>query len=282
MGRSTRKAINLLVIAVIVALGVLGLLPLTWLLYSTAVNGLPPLLEKGLSFITDLPPTPMSTDIGGIAPALVGTLISSSIATLLAVVSAVISSLFTREYMYSRISGFIEAVVRSFNGIPTIIVSMYVYTTVVLWMGEPNVVAASIALLIAVLPTAHYYLSSALRSVEERYREAALSLGFRRIHVLRYVYLGVARRQVASGILMTFIRAVGETAPLLFTMGFLTNSVFQGLNRPGNAISLLIFIYALSPYTNYHTVAWGAALLLLILVLIPVLLIEVLVKEARK
>ncbi|AFL66078.1 PstA family ABC transporter permease [Desulfurococcus amylolyticus] len=282
MARDARKVINMLVILVIIFLSGLGVLPLLWLLYSTVLNGLPPLIMKGLSFITGLPGTPMGTDIGGIAPALVGTLISSTIATLMAVALAVFSSMFTREYPYSLVSGFIETVIRAFNGIPTIIISMFIYSIMVIRMGRPSILAGSLALFIAVLPTAHYYLSSAFRSVEEKYREAAFSLGFKRVHLLRYVYLGIARRQVASGILMTFIRSAGETAPLLFTIGFLTNSVFQGIDQPGNAVSLLIFNYALSPYNNYHMAAWGASLLLLLLILVPVLFIEWFVKEVRK
>ncbi|MEL9908875.1 MAG: ABC transporter permease subunit [Desulfurococcus sp.] len=282
MARDARRVINILVIIVIIFLSGLGVLPLLWLLYSTVLNGLPPLIMKGLSFITGLPGTPMGTDIGGVAPALMGTLISSTMATLMAVALAVFSSMFTREYPYSLVSGFIETVIRAFNGIPTIIISMFIYSIIVVRMGRPSILAGSLALFIAVLPTAHYYLSSAFRSVEEKYREAAFSLGFKRAHVLRYVYLGIARRQVASGILMTFIRSVGETAPLLFTIGFLTNSVFQGIDQPGNAVSLLIFNYALSPYSNYHMVAWGASLLLLLLILIPVLFIEWFVKEVKK
>lgn len=282
VARDLRKAVNALVVSTIFILGLAGLSPLVGLLYSIIVNGLPPLIEKGLSFITDLPATPLSHDIGGIAPALVGTLLSSTIATALAFIVSLPPSIFSREYSYSLTGRLIESTIRAFNGIPTIITSMFVYTVVVVRMGRPSILAASIALFIAVLPVMYYYLSSAFRSIEDKYREAALSLGFRRVHVLRYIYFGIARRQVASSILMSFIRAVGETAPLLFTIGFLTNSVFKGVDQPGNAISLLIFIYALSPYSNYHYAAWASSLLLVILVLIPVFLIEVLVKEVRK
>lgn len=280
MGRSARRILNALSIALIVIAGGVGSLALLSLLYSATVNGLPILLERGASFLTDLPPTPMGT--GGIAPALVGTLISSTIAVASASLLAFFTSFFTREYMYSRAAKFIESIIRAYNGIPTIVISMFVYTVMVIGMGRPSIIAGSVALFIAVLPTAHYYLSTALRGVEERYREAALSLGFKRVHVLRYVYLGIAGKQIASGILMSFIRAIGETAPLLFTIGFLTNAVFEGIDQPGNAISLLIFNYALTPYKNYHDVAWAATLFLLILVLLPALAIEIFIKEVRK
>lgn len=282
MARDARHTANIAGLAAVAVVGGIGVASLLSLLYSVVANGLPPLLMEGASFITGLPATPMGSSIGGIAPALIGTIASSAIATVLALLLSLFTSLFTREYPYSRTAGFIEAVVRAFNGVPTIVASMFTYTIIVVRMGRPSVLAASIALFIAVLPTAHYYLSSALRSVEERYREAAFSLGFRRIHVLRYIYLGIAGRQVASGVLMTFIRATGETAPLLFTMGFLTNTVFQGLDQPGNAVSLLIFNYALSPYSNYHEAAWAASLLLLLAVLTPALAIEFLMREVRK
>ncbi|MCY0867672.1 MAG: ABC transporter permease subunit [Desulfurococcus sp.] len=281
MARRLRFILDRLMLTLVAAAGSLGLLVLFSLLYSTVVKGLPVLLERGVSFLTDLPPTPLEEG-GGIAPALVGTLLSSSIAVALAVVLAFFTSFFTREYMFSKTSKLIESVIRAYNGIPTIIVSMFVYMVIVVWMRRPSILAGAIALFIAVLPTAHYYLSTALRSVEERYREAALSLGFKRIHVFRYIYLGIAGKQIASGVLVTFIRAIGETAPLLFTIGFLTNAVFKGIDQPGNAISLLIFNYARTPYRSYHEVAWAATLVLMVIVLIAALIIEVSMREVRK
>jgi len=242
--------------------------PLFSIFYTAVSRGGRTLLEAGLSFITDLPPTPLSTRVGGIAPALVGSFLATLLAIVISVPVAFFIAFLVTEFPNTIFSKSSEVFIRSFSGIPSIIVSMFVYSAVVVRMGTQSLLAGSIALSIVTLPYAYVYLTSALRSVPETIREAAMSLGMNRLKALRYVYVGVSRRYILTGILVSYVRAFGDTAPLLFTIGFLMNSVFAGLLQPSNALPILIFVYALSPYEIFHKVAWGATLLLIIIYLV--------------
>jgi len=251
--------------ALLLASSLLAMAPLAALLASVVSKGSAALAEAGLGFFTKLPPTPLSKDIGGIAPALVGSLVSSSLALATAFPAALLLAFFAVEFSESSLSKLLDAAMRAFLGAPTVVLSMFVYLALVVPTKTQSVAAASVALALAALPYAYVYASAALRSVPPELREAAASLGMTRIQALRNVYLGAAKRYVASGALTTFLRALGDTAPLLFTMGFLTNAVFSGLAGPGNAIPLLVFVYGLTPYEVLHKVAWGASLVLVLI-----------------
>jgi phosphate transport system permease protein len=261
-----RKLKNYLVIALAVATSIVCVAPLVSILYTALVEGGRVLLESGLRFLTDLPPTPLSPT-GGIAPALVGSLVASTLALLIAVPPSFLLAYFVTEFPKHLISKVCEVVVRSFMGVPSIVISMFVYYILVVPMGTQSVLAGSVALSIVALPYAYVYFTSAFRSIPTSIREAAMALGLDRVRALIHVYVGLLRRPLTTGLLVTYLRVFGDTAPLLFTMGFLTGTVFAGLLQPGNALPLLIFIYALSPYEVFHRVAWGATLVLLLIYL---------------
>lgn len=251
-----------------ILVSIIAVIPVFSIFYVAVSEGGKTLLEAGLGFITDLPPTPLGTEVGGVAPALVGSLLATLLAIAISGPIAFLIAFLVTEFPNNILSKVSEVIIRSFSGVPSIIVSMFVYSVVVIRMGTQSLLAGSIALSIVTLPYAYVYLTSALRSVPETIREAAMSLGMSRLKALRYVYVGVSKRYILTGILISYIRAFGDTAPLLFTIGFLMNSVFAGFLQPSNALPVLIFVYALSPYEIFHRVAWGATLLLLIIYLI--------------
>ncbi|MCS7128082.1 MAG: ABC transporter permease subunit [Sulfolobales archaeon] len=276
-----RKLKNYLMLSLAIFVSVLAVIPLFSMLYMVIVEGGKVLLDAGLSFITELPPTPLSSSIGGVAPALLGSVLASTLAIAISGPIAFLVAFFVTEFKNSSFSKISEVVVRSFSGIPSIIVSMFVYSTVVMRMGTQSLFAGSLSLAIVALPYAYVYFTSAMKSIPESLREAAMSLGMSRFKALRYVYVGVSKKYILTGILMSYIKAFGETAPLLFTMGFLMNSVFAGFLQPSNALPILVFIYALSPYEVFHKVAWGATLLLIIIYLVLFSLARSLLKGVK-
>jgi len=280
-GYRARKLKSYFMTSLMALTSLLGVLPLFSVFYTALLEGGKTLVEAGLNFFTDLPPTPLSTKLGGIVPALVGSVVSSSFAVVVAGPIAFFIAFLVTEFPNSLLSKVSEVLVRSFSGIPSIIISMFVYSVVVMSMGTQSLLAGSLSLSIVALPYAYVYFASALRSVPESLREAALSLGMSKFRVLRHVYMGVSRRYLVTGVLMSYIRVFGDTAPLLFTMGFLMNSVFAGILRPSNALPLLIFVYALSPYEVFHRVAWGAVLVLIIFYLILFTLARGLLRGVR-
>jgi len=276
-----RKLKNALMLTLMLTLAFLTFLPLLLIIGSITLEGIKVLLKAGVSFFASLPPKPTDVSLGGIAPALIGSLISSSIALSIAASIAFISAFLTTEFPNNVISRVVEVVFRSFSGIPSLAVGMFVYSTVVVFMRTQSLIAGAVALSIVGMPYAYVYFTSALRSIPEEYREAAMSLGMSRLKALRYVYLGISRKYLLSGLLITFAKIIGDTAPLLFTIGFVTNAYFMGLDKPSNALPLLIFIYALSPYEIYHSVALGAAFILLVTLIALFEIAHAVVKEVR-
>lgn len=262
-----RKLKNYFMTLLMAVASLAGVLPVFHILYTALLEGGKTLVEAGLSFLVELPPTPLSTRVGGVAPALVGSVLSSSLSIVISGPIAFLTAFLVTEFPRNSVSRVSEVLIRSFSGIPSIIISMFIYSVVVVSTGTQSLLAGALSLSIVALPYAYVYFVSALKSVPENLREAAASLGMSRFRALRYVYVGVSRRYLVTGVLMSYIRVFGDTAPLLFTMGFLMNSVFAGVLQPSNALPLLIFVYALSPYEVFHKVAWGATLLLILLYL---------------
>lgn len=271
---------NYLVLAIVTATSLVPVAPLASIIYTALVEGGRLLLELGFRFLVELPPTPLSPT-GGIAPALVGSLVASTLALLIAVPPSFILAYFVTEFPKHPVSKVCEVVVRSFMGVPSIVISMFVYYVLVVPMGTQSVLAGSVALSLVALPYAYVYFTSAFRSVPASIREAAMALGMSRLRALVHVYVGLLRRPLTTGVLVTYLKAFGDTAPLLFTMGFLTSTIFAGLLQPGNALPLLIFVYALSPYEVFHRVAWGATLVLLAIYLTLFTVTRVLVRGVK-
>ncbi|MEM3948415.1 MAG: ABC transporter permease subunit [Zestosphaera sp.] len=262
-----RKLKNYLMTSLTLLTSALAVIPLASILHAAIVEGGRTLLEAGVNFLMELPPTPLNSSVGGVAPALLGSVLATSLAIIISGPVAFLTAFLVTEFPNSIFSKAFEVVVRSFSGIPSLIVSMFVYSVVVVRMGTQSLLAGSLSLAIVVLPYTYVYFTSAMRSVPETVREAAMSLGMSRFQALRHVYVGVSRKYILTGVLMSCVRAFGDTAPLLFTMGFLMNSVFAGLLQPSNSLPVLIFAYALSPYEVFHRVAWGATLLLIVIYL---------------
>ncbi len=227
------------------------------------------------SFLTSNPPLPCSPrpgvtcPTGGIAPAIEGTLILLGLASLWSVPLGIGAAIFASEYSdrfrAARIVGLTADVM---SGVPSIVVGVFVYSVLVLY--APSIVfstlSGSLALSVIMLPIVTRTTETALRTVPRSVREAALALGIARWKTSLRVVLVTALPGVVTGILLAIARAAGEAAPLLLTDGGSFRG-FVGLDQQVAAMPILIFTFADSPYQNWIRVAWGAALVLILLVL---------------
>ena len=277
----SRRAADRLFTAAVILLAAAAVAPLAHILYTVTARGLPVVVDAGLSFFTSTPAPPGSSEVGGIAPALVGSLWLGLLSSAIALPVAFMLGAFLYEFRGSRVAGPIRALTMSLLEIPTILVGMLVYSVVVVAIGGFSLAAGAIALAIIMTPYVAVYVERALDSVPRSYREAGLALGMSRARVLFTVVAGIARRGILAGFLIGVAKALGETAPLLFTIGSSRSSPALTPLEPGDAAPLLIFQFIASPYSNWQDLAWGASFILTLSVLLLFVATRVVVREVR-
>ncbi|MEM0004879.1 MAG: ABC transporter permease subunit [Desulfurococcaceae archaeon] len=271
---------------------ILALTPLFHLIMVVFINGLPTILEAGLEFFVDLPPTPLSRELGGIAPSLVGTFLMTMISLPITIVLGLFTAILVTEFPKSRLSILVDTVAKSLSSVPTIAVSMAMFSLVVVLVNTipklraflnpaGSALTGSLALVIIALPISYTYFSTFLRSVPATYKEAAYSIGMSRWAVIIRVVIPVVKKSILVAVLMTMARIMGETAALLFTAGRYRNGLPASIISPVDAIPLLIFDYILSPFEVWRRVAWGATLILLLFYMLIFFVVKVVVKEVK-
>ena len=270
----------------------LALIPLFHLIIVVFINGLPTILEAGLEFLVDLPPTPLSQRLGGIAPSLVGTFVVTMISLPITIVLGLFTAILVTEFPKSRLSIMVDTIAKSLSSIPTIAVSMAVFSLIIVLVNAipelraflnpaGSALTGSLALVIIALPFSYTYFSTFLRSVPATYKEAAHSIGMSRWAVIIRVVIPVVKKSMLVAVLMTMARIMGETAALLFTAGRYRNGLPVSIFGPVDAVPLLIFDYILSPFEVWHKVAWGATLILLLFYMLIFSVVKVVVKEVK-
>ncbi len=267
-------------LATIFALTILGILPVFHVLAEVIVKGSRAIARHGLGILT-------STS-NGILASLVGSAILSILASLLGIPLAIAAGLFVAEFSDTKLAKITRVVSRSLLEVPTVLLGMLVYIVVVVPTGSFSLLAGAIALALVMLPYVMVHVEQAIESVPPIYREAGYSIGMTRAEVLLGVVAGVARRGIATGVLMGFAKAMGETAPLLFTIGAARttlpctcNTPLANVLNPGDAVPLMIFQYAQMPQKIYHDMAWAGSLILVAAFLVVFLAVRLLVKEVR-
>ncbi|ABN70024.1 phosphate ABC transporter, inner membrane subunit PstA [Staphylothermus marinus F1] len=278
---SKRFVLDKLFKYIVITLSIIALTPLFLIIASIIVNGGNTLLEAGISFLYNLPPSPLSTSIGGIGPSLIGTLLLATTTIVIGLPLAFFTAVLAVEYPDSIIGRLVGVLTRSFVEIPTILIGVLIYTLMVIPMGRFSALAGAFALAIVALPYMYTYVERALSSIPWTYREAAYGLGLDKFKALIHVFIGIARRGIVAGILIGLAKASGETAPLLFTIGGSKYTYFRGLDQPIDSIPLLIYEFAQTPYEIYHRVAWGAALVLLLIYLVLFITLRAFVKRVE-
>jgi phosphate transport system permease protein len=211
-------------------------------------------------------PAPVGEEGGGILNALVGTGILILLACLFSVPLGIATGIFLSEYRERRLSYFVRLFTEVLQGIPSIVIGIIAYSWVVLRMGGFSSLSGGVALGIMMLPVVVRSTEETLKLIPNSLREASLALGVPYYKTVLRIILPAAMGGIMTGILLSVARIAGETAPLLFTA---FGSPFMELNifKPMNSLPLLIFNYATSPYPEWHGLAWGASLVLVVFVL---------------
>lgn len=266
---------------IVISISLLAFLPLIHIIYTVFAEGFNTLQRAGLEFLYKTPPPPLSQEIGGIAPALVGSILMTAISTPITVGIALLASIMSNEFPGNIVSRILDTLSRSLASIPTIIVSMTIYAVVVVPLRSFSLLAGALALSIISLPYTYTSFTSAFRSVPRTYKEASYSIGISRWKTIVLVLIPIAKRAFLAGLLITFARGMGETAALLFVVGRNRSIVNYNIFKPGDALPLLIFDYVSTPYKTYHEIAWGATLVLLLIYLVVFTAAKLVVKEVR-
>ena len=242
---------------------IIAIVPLVAILVNCFTNGAAAL---SWNFLTEIPGAVGSDDPGGIGPAIQGTLVLIGLSSLIGVPVGVMGGIFLSEYgnnRYGRTVRFFNDVLAEF---PTIVIGVFAFVLIVLTVGNFSVWAGSFALSIIMLPIIMRTTEESLKLVPVTYREAGYALGIRRYRVVFTIVLSGAKNGLVTGILLAVARISGETAPLIFTI--LGSSQFiSDLNSPVDALPLRIWRLSSLPYDSAVTQGWGAAFILIIMVL---------------
>lgn len=272
-----RRLTNLAVSIWAGASALLGILILFWILYVVLARGLGAI---NLAFFTQLP-TPPGIMGGGLANAIVGTLVLTAVATFIAVPMGLMAGIYLAEFSDdSKIADYSRFSANVLMGMPSIIVGIFAYTLVVVPLGHFSGYAGALALAILMLPVITRTTEDMLRLVPNTLRESALALGAPRWKVTLVIVFRAAKGGLITGILLAVARVSGETAPLLFTA---LNSPYwvSSLNEPTPNLTVTIFNYAMSPYPDWQQKAWGASLLITFGVLILTISARFLLREKK-
>lgn len=240
----------------------LTVVPLLLILYHLLREGMAALDPE---FFTALP-APVGSEGGGMGNAIVGTFILVGVAAVLGLPVAIGAGLFLAEAHGSRFADAVRFMTDVMNGIPSIVIGIFVWAWLVVEMGHYSALAGGVALGIMLLPMVARTTEEMVRLVPRELREGGLALGFTRWRTTLGIVLPAARSGILTGILVGLARVAGETAPLLFTV--LVNPYWGwDLLEPIAALPVQIFLYATSPFEEWNRQAWAAALVLLGLVL---------------
>jgi phosphate transport system permease protein len=274
----TRRAIwNRVVIAACYLAGALVVLPLALIVWHLLAKGLPAL---GPAFFLELP-KPVGEAGGGMANAIVGTLILVGLGALFAVPIGVGAGVYLSEYGRGRFASLVRYTTDLLGGVPSIVIGVAAYGLVVIPMGGFSALAGGVALGILMLPTIIRSTEEVVRLVPQSYREAALALGAPRWKVIQQVVIPAARAGIVTASMLALARAAGETAPLLFTA--LGNRFWStSLDKPIASLPIFVFDYARAPYDDWNRQAWTAALVLVMIVTVISAVLRITVRRVAQ
>lgn len=271
-----RRSVNVFNLTGSVLATVFGLFWLTWILWTTLSYGISAIDWK--LFVQN---TPAPGNVGGLANAIVGSLIMVGLATVIGTPVGILAGTWLAEFGRKKV---IASIIRFINDIllsaPSIIMGLFVYELVVVKTHHFSGLAGALALAIILLPVVIRTTEQMLRLVPNTLREAALALGAPRWKVITLIAYRAALSGVLTGVLLGVARIAGETAPLLFTA--LNNQFWStDINKPMANLPVVIFQFAMSPYDEWHALAWAGALLITVSVLALSILARTLLRNVR-
>jgi len=263
-----RTLVNMFLSNLVSVMTMLALIPLFSVVLMLLLRG-----GRRLSFhvLTQLPPAPLEQG-GGFGNAILGTLIMVVIAALISIPIGILSAVYLAQARpESPLASAVRFAAKILTGFPSILAGVFAYGVLVLALGGYSAIAGGVALSILMLPTIILTAEDSIRMVPAKMRDAAIGMGATPTQTTLMVLLPTAMPGILTGIMLAIARAAGETAPLLFTALFSNYWLFRGgfdLNQPTASLAVLIYNFAGMPFDNQVNLAWVAALVLVMMVLI--------------
>jgi phosphate transport system permease protein len=272
--KTWRRRVTSQIAVALCALSVLvALIPLAAILFYVVSQGIQAL---NWDFFTKTP-VPVGEKGGGMANAIVGSLMMSGLGALMAVPVGILSGIYMSEYAGSRLASAVRFAADTLNGVPSIVIGVFAYTIVVLPFRQFSMMAGAVALGTMMIPIIARNTEELLKLVPHTLREGALALGATRGRAIMTVVLPAALPGIITGVVLALARIAGETAPLLFTS---LNNGFWNLDptQPTASLTVQIYTYATSPYEDWHRQAWAGALVLVVMIFIVNMLVRFLTR----
>jgi phosphate transport system permease protein len=261
--RVLRRVISNFMVGLMIGAVIVALLPLFFILLNLIAKGAGSL---SLDFFTQTP-APAGETGGGVVHALVGTLFIVGVASLIGLPIGIGAGMYCAEYPHSRLTWITRFVADVLNGTPSIVVGVFAWAWIVATQKHFSALAGSVALALLMIPMVLRTTEEMIKLVPNSLREAALALGYPRWRTSLSVVIRTTLPGIVTGGLLATARIAGETAPLLFTaLG--SQYLSFDLDQPMAALPLTVFTYATGPYPQWHSYAWAAALVLILLVFI--------------
>jgi phosphate transport system permease protein len=273
MHYARRRLVNVAAQSLAVLCTVAVLIPLVLILGYLVAKGVTSL---NLDFFTQLP-KPVGEPGGGMANAIVGTLILIGLACAFAVPLGVLTGVYLSEYGHGRFGWSVRFCADVLTGVPSIVIAIYAYTLIVKPLHSFSAYAGGWALGVIMLPIVTRTAEEMVKLVPGSLREASLALGVPAWRTTLWVVLRTARGGIVTGIMLAVARIAGETAPLLFT-AFGNQFWHHGLGGPISSLPVQIYTYAISPFDDWHRQAWAGALVLLALIAFTSLAVRLLTR----
>jgi phosphate transport system permease protein len=266
-----RSAMNYLVSGLSILATICVIVPLMVILFYLIYKGASSL---NLAFFTHIP-APVGEAGGGMANSIVGSGIILVLASLMGIPIGIAAGVYLAEFGRGRaLATAIRFTADVLNGVPSIVMGIAIYSLIVVEQRHFSALAGGVALAIMMVPTITRTTEEMLATVPHAIREAALGLGVPKWRTVLSVSLRTASPGIITGCMLAFARVAGETAPLLFT-AFGNQFWSFRLNEPIAALPLQIYVYALSPYDEWHRLAWAGSLVLIVLIMVSVTLVRI-------
>ncbi|MFZ0961540.1 MAG: phosphate ABC transporter permease PstA [Terriglobia bacterium] len=267
--RRPRTLVNVLLSGLVTCMTLVALVPLFSVIWMLLWRGGKNLT---LAFFTQLPPAPLEQG-GGFGNAIVGTLMIVVLAALISVPLGILSAVFMAQAPEKdRLATAVRFAAKVLTGFPSILAGVFAYGAIVLTTGGYSAIAGAVAVSILMLPTIMLTAEDAIRMVPAKMKEAAIGMGATKTQTTLMVLLPTAFPGILTGIMLAVARAAGETAPLLFTALFSNYWPLSGhhlnLMQPTASLAVLIYNFAGMPFQNQVEMAWSAALVMVLMVLI--------------
>jgi phosphate transport system permease protein len=271
LNKARRTATNYFISGLSILATVLVIVPLIAILFYLVYKGASSL---NLAFFTHIP-APVGQEGGGMANAIVGSGIILVLASLMGIPVGIAAGVYLAEFGRGKtLATAIRFTADVLNGVPSIVMGISIYSLIVIRQKHFSALAGGVALAVMMVPTITRTTEEMLATVPHAIREAALGLGVPKWRTAISVSLRTASPGIITGCMLAFARVAGETAPLLFTA--LGNQFWSfRLNQPIAALPLQIYVYSISPYDEWHRLAWAGALVLIVLIMVSVTLVRI-------